>query len=161
MLKPNMYSAAKKSSLSFAIVSVVIPFLKDGRRTAPGNGTTFSAGGAFAAARMRCPSSSLLYTLCEVRISCEVRIRSQEPLRGTAGHSGAKPGSCWVFCRYRAPNPQLGRVVCSRECGPAGGLEQCPCFCFAPSIWYSRHPVSKSFRHPLDLLISASVQPVL
>jgi hypothetical protein len=56
MLKPNMHSVAKKSSLSFAIVSVVIPFLKDGRRTAPGNGTAFSAGGVFAAARMRCPS---------------------------------------------------------------------------------------------------------
>ena len=30
-----------------------------------------------------------------------------------------------------------------------------PYFCFAPSIWCSRRPVSKSSRHLLDLLISA------
>ena len=34
MLKPNMYSAAKRSSFSFAIVSVVVPFLKDVARRA-------------------------------------------------------------------------------------------------------------------------------
>ena len=36
MLKPNMYSVAKRSSFSFAIVSVVVPFLKEvARRVCP------------------------------------------------------------------------------------------------------------------------------